>query len=235
MTTLILSDLHGNIAALEAIVANEHYDEVICLGDIVGYGPEPAACVRWVRRHATLVVQGNHDHALAEGMSPECRGRFQWLADATTSIGRTQLAAEELAYLKALPQSACLIRDGVRYLFVHAAPTDPLYGYRRPNTAAWAEELATIDTDVVVVGHTHLQFELAVGNKRVVNPGSAGQPHDGDPRAAFAIIKNGAIRFDRAAYPVERTVAGLVRAGVERGAVEELAALLRTGRIPPLV
>jgi predicted phosphodiesterase len=232
MRALVLSDVHGNVAALDAIAAAERFDAVICLGDLVGYGPEPGACVRWMHASADLVVQGNHDRAVGEGVPPGCRAQFRWLAEATAPIARAQLAADDRAYLAALPRWAHLTLSGVRYMFVHATPRDPLYQYLGPDAGAWAEEVAGVDADVVVVGHTHLQFDLTAGATRIVNPGSVGQPKDGDPRTAYAVIEDGAIALRRLPYPVDRTIDALQRANVPAAAVADLTALLRTGRVP---
>lgn len=77
MRILVVSDIHGNRAALEAVAASESYDAVLCLGDIVGYGPAPTWCTRWVQKNATWTVQGNHDRATAEGSAPRCRPDFR--------------------------------------------------------------------------------------------------------------------------------------------------------------
>ncbi|HEY7029185.1 MAG TPA: YfcE family phosphodiesterase [Gemmatimonadales bacterium] len=233
MRILILSDIHGNAAALEAIIAQESFDKVVCLGDVVGYGPEPAACLRWLRRHSALVVQGNHDRALGDRVPPGCTPAFQWLADATFHIGEAQLTPEERGYLAELPRSTLVERDGLRLMLVHAAPRDPLYGYREPTAAAWKEELSDVEADLVLVGHTHLQFELRLGPRHLANPGSVGQPKGGDPRAAYAVLEAGTLRFGRAAYPIERTISGLAAAGVSQAAVTSLGQLLRTGQVPP--
>ena len=227
----MVSDIHGNLAALEAVAAEAH-DLVVCLGDLVGYGPEPGACVRWVQARAELVLQGNHDRSLADGSPPRCRAEFQWLADAVMQLGQVQLSREERAYLGSLPRSAVRQYDGSRYLFVHATPSDPLYRYLGPDPGAWEAEVHSLDVDTVIVGHTHLQFELAVVGKSVINPGSVGQPKDGDPRAAYAVLENGAVRLGRMAYDVERTVAGLRASGRDQDAVAALSVLLRTGRVP---
>jgi putative phosphoesterase len=235
LKTLIISDIHGNLAALRAIEARERFDQVMCLGDIVGYGPEPAACLRWLReRNVVVVVQGNHDRALGEGVPARCAPQFQWLAEATYSIGETQLAADEKAYLAALPTRALIDRGERRLLLVHASASDPLYGYRASTVEAWTDDLIGVNADVVLVGHTHLQFQLQVGATKLVNPGSAGQPKDGDPRAAYAVLENGAIRFGRAAYAVEQTISALARSGVSPAAAGALAELLRTGRVPAM-
>ncbi len=231
MKVLVLSDIHGNLAALEAVAAEPH-DLLICLGDLVGYGPQPGPCVRWVRAHAALVVQGNHDRALGDGSPPGCRAEFQWLADALAPLGQAQLSPEERAYLAGLPRSALRQLDGTRYLFVHATPSDPLYRYLGPDPAAWEGEVHALDVDAVVVGHTHLQFDLPLARTHVVNPGSVGQPKDGDPRAAYAVIENGTFRLGRVRYDVERTVGELRASGVDPDAVADLSLLLRTGRTP---
>lgn len=116
------------------------------------------------------------------------------------------LVISDVHWLGTRPSFAYLGADGVRLLCVHAVPSDPLYRYLGPDPHAWEREAAGVEADVVLVGHTHIQFELRAGNTRVVNPGSVGQPRDGDPRAAYAVIEDGAVALRRVAYDVERTV-----------------------------
>lgn len=231
MRVLVISDIHSNLAALDAVLAEPH-DAVICLGDLVGYGPEPAACVRRVRAEGGIVVQGNHDRAIAEGADPGCRPNFRWLADAVAPLTRSQLSADDVAYLGGLPHWAVPALDGVGCFCVHATPRDPLYRYLGPEPEEWAFEVAGITADVVLCGHTHLQFELGAGGRCIVNPGSVGQPKDGDPRAAYAVIDDGRVTLKRAHYPIERTIDALRRARLPRAAIDDLSALLRTGQVP---
>lgn len=231
MKVLIISDVHGNFEALEAVAAAEPHDMVICLGDIVGYGPEPGACVRWVSSRAQLTVQGNHDRALADAVPARSRPRFEWLANAMAPLGEQQLSAGDIAWLRSLPRTAIRKLFGIKFMFVHATPEDPLYQYLGPDREGWERALATVDADLVVVGHTHLQFELVVDGKRVINPGSVGQPKDGDPRAAYAVIDQGGVRLKRVAYRIERTVSALEASGAPVAAVAVLSELLRTGRV----
>lgn len=231
MRTLVISDIHGNWPALEAVAAVPH-DAVVCLGDIVGYGPQPGECLRWLRASDACIVQGNHDRSLADGVPPRCRLKFEWLAAATLHIARHQLSDEETAFLRALPRTRDIVLDGKRALLLHATPTDPLYNYLGPDRAKWRTTLAAIQADIVLVGHTHLPFHFQFGDVHVLNPGSLGQPKDGDPRAAYAIIENGVAKLERISYPVERTVDALGTAGVDRAAFRALSALLRTGRSP---
>jgi putative phosphoesterase len=226
---LVVSDIHGNWPALEAVAAVPH-DSVVCLGDIVGYGPQPAECLRWLRASHASIVQGNHDRSAADGVPPRCRLDFEWLAAATHHIARRQLTDEERAFLRGLPRTRDLVLDRKRVLLLHATPTDPLYDYLGPDRDKWRTALAGIEAGLVLVGHTHLPLHFQFGDVQVLNPGSLGQPKDGDPRAAYALIEDGAPRLARASYPVERTIDALGTAGLDPAALGALSALLRTGR-----
>ncbi len=230
MRALVVADIHGNWSALEAVGTVPH-DAVLCLGDVVGYGPEPAACLRWLRENAAQIVQGNHDRALAEGIPPRCRPDFTWLADAAAGIARRQLADEEKAFLRSLPERLSLTIHDMRVLLVHATPADPLYGYLGPDPDLWRPIVSGLDADLVLVGHTHQPFMLELGGVVILNPGSVGQPKDGDPRASFAVIGDGLPRLERTDYAVEQTTEALREAGIDRAAVRELARLLQTGRV----
>ncbi len=231
MRTLILADVHGNPAALDAVLAEPH-EALICLGDLVGSGPEPGACVDRIRSAGATVVQGNHDRAIAQHEPPGGPEPFRSLAEATISIAYAQLDGEALAYLRALPLSLSLDLDGRRHLLVHATPHDPLYRAVGPDATSWAAELDGVDAGTVLVGHTHVQFDLVLSHQRVVNPGSVGLPLDGDPRAAYALLEDGIITLRRIAYPIERTIGALRRSGLAATVVDELALWLQTGRAP---
>jgi len=231
---LVIADVHGNLPALEAVLSDPH-DALICLGDLVGYGPHPGPCVRRVLERATVALRGNHDHALAAGVGSGCRPSFQWLADATASLGLAQLSPAERAALGALPLRAEDTIDGIRYHMVHATPSDPLHRYLPRDSEAWEGEVEQIAADIVLVGHTHLQFRREAAGRMILSPGSVGQPRDGDTRAAYAVIEDGTISFCRVAYAVERTVSALERSGVESAAAAVLGQLLRTGRASPFL
>jgi predicted phosphodiesterase len=226
---LIIADVHGNLEALKAVLADPH-DALICLGDMVGYGPEPGACVRRILEKAELVLRGNHDHALATGAAPGCPPSFQWLAEATAHLGAAQLSGSERAALAELPLRASQTIDGMGYHLVHAAPTDPMYRYLEPTSDGWAREVQEIGPEVLLVGHSHLQFRHHVAGRTIISPGSVGQPRHGDARAAYMVIEDGTFSFCRVAYRVERTVAALERSGIETAAAAVLTQLLRTGQ-----
>lgn len=231
MKILVISDIHGNLAALEAATAMPH-DVLICLGDIVGYGPEPRACLRWIRQHADWVVQGNHDRAIGDEVPPRCQPDFAWLADAVTPWTRAQLDPADLAYLQGLPRWLVPWVDGLRIACVHARPSDPLYGYLPPDRNLWSRELEKVPADVLLVGHTHLPFGVTIGQQQLINPGSVGQPKDGDPRASFALIVDGEAHWHRVEYDVASTVRAFEASDVAPQAVSVLSEMLRTGNAP---
>jgi len=228
---LVISDVHANLPALEAVLREPH-DGLLCLGDIVDYGPHPAACLRRIQDEGAATVMGNHDRAAADGSDPGCRPEFRWLADAVLPFTRAQLTEDDRRYLGALPHWIAGPDPAADWLCVHATPVNTLYKYVGPDPEAWARELEGSSADRFLVGHTHLQFDLPVGNRRVVNPGSVGQPKDGDPRAAYAVIERDRIELKRAEYPVEHTVRALDESGIAPDAVRVLSAILRTGRTP---
>jgi putative phosphoesterase len=205
MKILILSDLHANLEALEAI--REPRDELWVLGDLVNYGPDPCAVVDFVRQNASLVVSGNHDHAVGYGEDPRCSPAFREMARAMQAYTESVLSQEQLAYLRSLPLTARRAAGGREFFLCHATPGDPLYEYLPAEPAAWRSAASAAAADVLLVGHTHLPFELEIDGRRVINPGSLGQPKHGRPEACYAVWEDGVVRLARVAWPVERTVA----------------------------
>ena len=231
MRVLVVSDVHGNLAALEAVLA-EPYDLVLCLGDLVGFGPDPGVCVRRLREIALVVVQGDYDRAVAESLPWPERDALDRLAHATTGFTGRQLATSEREYLSAFPRWAITDAPGVRCLLVHGTPADALYGTLSPEPRDWWPDLAGATADVVLVGQTHRQFNVAMGPTRVVSPGSAGLPLDGDPRAAYAVLDDGEILLQRKPYPVEETIDALRLRGLSGPALRGLERLFRSGSPP---
>ena len=226
---LIIADVHGNLEALQAVLADPH-DAVICLGDMIGYGPQPGACVQRILNEAKVVLRGNHEHALATGAAPGSPPIFEWLAEATLPLAGSQLQASERAALAGLPIRLSHMMDGIRYHLVHAAPTDPLYRYLDPASEGWGREVQEIGPEILLVGHTHVQFRHHVAGRTIVSPGSVGQPRQGDPRAAYMVIEDGNFSFCRVVYRVERTIAAMERSGIQPAVVAALNQLLCTGQ-----
>ncbi|HUQ95026.1 MAG TPA: metallophosphoesterase family protein [Bryobacteraceae bacterium] len=222
MRFLILSDLHSNLQALEAVV--EHaagaYDQVLCLGDVVGYCADPNPVTDWIRQHAAAIVRGNHDRACTGDAVIECfSGPAQFAALWTYGA----LNPENREWLQELPQGPVAIGD---FFLVHGSPKDE--DDYLLNKCDAAEVSRHMPGAICFFGHTHVQGGFAMRRGRtwliphpkpkeshhthqlepdtsyLLNPGSAGQPRDGDPRAAYAIfeMESKVITFCRAPYDV---------------------------------
>jgi putative phosphoesterase len=230
MRILLLADIHGNWPALQALT--ESADICLCLGDLVDYGLEPAPCIDWMRHKAHHVIRGNHDHGVCQDVTVSGRNGFRYLTAATRPLTRTRLAEDDLRYLSQLPMSQWLTLDDTRFLLVHATPRDPLDEYAPADVEYWQRRLQDIDADVICVGHTHQAYVLEVGDKLVINPGSLGQPRDGDPRASYAVIEDYKVELKRLEYPIEDTVRVIQESGLPDDARETLARVFRTGEVP---
>lgn len=231
MRALIVSDLHGNWPALRAVLAAEPDAEtVICLGDLVNYGPHPVECVGWAQASATWIVQGNHDRALGCNEDPRCSAPYREMADVMRKVTGPQLDLAAKNFLAQLPPIATPAIDGASLVLCHAAPSDPLYAYvPLEKTPRWEDETALArHPDYLLVGHTHRGFVRRIGETTIVNPGSVGQPKDGDPRAAYAVWDDGVVELRRAAYDIRSVVNDLERCAPERIA-RRLGHLLLTG------
>ncbi|MFO0907200.1 MAG: metallophosphoesterase family protein [Isosphaeraceae bacterium] len=230
MRVLIVSDIHANWAALSAI--NESYDVCLCLGDLVDYGPEPAPCVRWVMQNARHAIRGNHDHGVAQGIPVSGEYGYRYLTQVTRPAMWEALGQEERRFLLQLPVTRRFTLGSRRFLLVHATPRDPLDEYlmrtRTPGPSGCKTSRPTSFASVI----RHLQFNLALGGTVVLNPGSVGQPRDGDPRAAYAMIDDNRIELKRIEYDVDRTIAGVERSDLPDRAKQLLIHSYRHGRLP---
>ena len=239
MRVAVLSDIHANLAALDAVLAAvPSVDEVWQLGDIVGYGPEPDEVVARLRDIGALGVRGNHDAAAVGGLEIEsfnvdARRAMEWT--------RTTIADDTRAWLAALPER--MEREG--FTLVHGSPRDPIWEYVTSTPVARAA-IAAMDTPFGLHGHTHVpiayleddgQLEtmspgaastIAFGGHRaLLNPGSVGQPRDGIPTASWLVLDTaaGTATWNRTAYDV----GAVQRAMEEVGLPERLVARLAYG------
>ena len=145
MKLLILSDIHGNWAALESVLkAEPDYDKILCLGDLVDYGPEPALCVDWAMQESgkSLLIQGNHDWGVAWKSDPRSSPPFRLLTASTQVFSIEALSYEMLHFLRALKPIDSFEMFGQRCLACHAAPSDPLFRYLRTGEKDLAAEIA---------------------------------------------------------------------------------------------
>jgi diadenosine tetraphosphatase ApaH/serine/threonine PP2A family protein phosphatase len=226
----VFSDIHANLHALETVLAEidrESVDELWCLGDVVGYGPRPNECVDLTRGRANVSLCGNHDLAVLGTIDI---AEFSGDAAQAALWTRGVLGAGQREWLAGLAPAAR--RDGAE-LF-HGSPRDPVWEYVFDGEAAYASFMGT-QAPVVLVGHSHLalaigwngselngglapaETEVALADRRwLLNPGSVGQPRDGDPRAAWLLLDTAAGRasFRRVEYPIETTQEEMSDAGL---------------------
>jgi predicted phosphodiesterase len=234
MRYLVISDIHSNLEALEAVLrAAQKYDAVLVLGDLVGYGADPNGVVERVRALApAAIVRGNHDKVAAgldtaEDFNPMARSAAQWTRDA--------LSPSTLDYLRALPEGPNVVDETLE--ICHGSPLDEdLYVVADLDAA---RSIAVSRVPVCLFGHTHvalsarmdgqrrLEIEAPQGHpefetrldpdcKYLINPGSVGQPRDGDARAAYAIADTDRrlVTLYRVAYPIEAAQKKILEAGL---------------------
>jgi diadenosine tetraphosphatase ApaH/serine/threonine PP2A family protein phosphatase len=228
MRVAVISDIHSNIVALDAVLAAAGaVDAIWQLGDIVGYGPEPDRVIARLREVGAVGVRGNHDAAACGGseiewFNPDARRAMEWT--------RERISRTSLEWLRGLPEQTPMKDIGL----VHGSPREPLWEYvtsvpvARANLAAMEHRLglnghthipvAFIDDDgrVAAVGpHDGSELELR-GRRALLNPGSVGQPRDGDPRAGYAILDPTSDRmtWHRVAYDIEAVQARMRKVGL---------------------
>ena len=228
MRICIISDLHANMEALSALPND--YDELWVLGDLVNYGPDPAATIDFVRSRASTIIRGNHDHSVGFGVDCGCSPRFRAMAEATREYTASVLSAADKQFLRGLSSCAWRQVDSTNFFLCHATPSDLLYEYRPPASPLWdREEEASLGANFVLVGHTHLQFSRTARQQTIVNPGSLGQSKAGDPRARYAIWQDGRLELLTINYPVETTVAKIYKLPLPEEIKSDLVTVLRTG------
>lgn len=227
MRILVVADIHGNRAALEAI--REPHDLCVCIGDLVDYGPEPAACIDWVRANAAYCVRGNHDHGVAQQVQIQGVNGFRYLTAATRPVSIASIAPDQRRFLAEMPTTRLFTAAGKRFLLVHATPRDPMDEYAPAEPQFWAPRLARLAVDFVLVGHTHIPYTLAMNGITVVNPGSVGLSRDGNPQASYAVIEDGVATLKRASYAIEETVAATEEVVSDLPARQMLVNIFRNG------
>jgi predicted phosphodiesterase len=211
----IVSDLHGNLPALEAVLAHlGTADGLVCCGDLVGYYPDAPAVVERIRRLAAVVVRGNHE-LMVTGAREVPPARASYYA---TAAARRALSADQLAWLAGLPASVRLERDGLAVEVRHASPWDEeTYLYPDSDLAG----VALAEGSWLLLGHTHYPMLRRAGGGFLANPGSVGQPRDRDPRAAYAVLDTASGRWEqrRVAYGHRVYQERLGRLGVDENAI----------------
>lgn len=242
MRYLVIADIHANRAAMEAVLRDAApFDMVWCLGDLIGYGPDPNECVNRIQDFEHICVAGNHDWAAMgqwhlDDFNTDARLAHLWTREELTLISRE--------YLQQLPLR--LEQEG--FTLVHGSPREPLWEYLLDLGEAIIS-FSHFSTPFCLVGHTHLPLMFVLdpdtgrphamvpeietpiplrGRRMILNPGSVGQPRDGDPRASYAILDTEAMTWElrRVPYPIEITQERMRARGLPR----RLIARLEVGR-----
>jgi len=201
----LLADIHSNLPALKAVLVRleqVNADEVAFAGDLVGYYPWPNEVVSAGKKIFDHAVMGNHDYSVLTG---DFRG-YNPIAAQADQLNVKAMRKESLNYLSSLKITDEFYFEGLKILMIHGSPDNPLFQYVYPE---YADRLKA-DCDVLVLGHTHVQFVKKVRDFYVINPGSVGQPRDGNPLPALAVmdVKGNEFSFEliRVAYNVETTI-----------------------------
>lgn len=233
MSIAIISDIHANLEALEAVLKSiKQYDveSIYCLGDVVGYGPNPNECVDLVRENCTSVLIGNHDHAAIGKTDIEY---FNQYAKAAAYWTREHLSDDNKAYLAKLPFS----HQNDDMIMVHASPTNPEHWYYILNPYDAQVEMQSFNQRLCFIGHSHvpiiysendtikssfLRFEEE--QKYIVNVGSVGQPRDGNHKSCYALYHpdSHSMDFIRLEYELQKTYSKIIKAGLPPFLAERL-------------
>lgn len=221
MRLALISDIHANLESLQQVlqrIGTERVDTIACMGDIVGYGPNPNECIDLVRQHCSIIIRGNHD---AGAVGTVSSGEFNKEGKIAIEWTRAQLTEENREFLKDLPMNA----EADDVTFVHSSPEDPEKWHY---VAAWQHFQRVFDhfaTRFCCIGHTHIPAIVSPdhavrgyvkGERHVINCGSVGQPRDSDPRASFAILNthNDFAEIIRVPYDIRKTADAIREAGL---------------------
>ena len=240
MRALIVSDVHSNLEAFESVIGDAEgrggFDQVWFLGDLVGYGPDPVACIELLRQYDGVYVAGNHDLASIGRLSLEAFNSYAAEANRWTA---EQLEEEHRRFIGEMPLRA----EAGEFTMVHGSPRDPIWEYV-VSTAAAVASFMQFDTSWCLVGHSHVPFicrpdengatfvrfpldaPVSLGADRlIINPGGVGQPRDGDPRASYVLYDDeaGAAYHHRVEYDIPKTQEKMAAHGLPKYLADRLA------------
>lgn len=219
MKVAILSDIHSNLIALEAVFKDmPTVDAVLCAGDVIGYYADPNQVCQIIRQKGAMVIRGNHDafviDELAFDTTKERAYRVNWT--------RNVLKEENLSWLKTLPIELKLEYGKFKVILRHASPWDEST-YLYPNSPALSKIMLRKDT-ILITGHTHHPLVKRIGDGLLINPGSVGQPRDWNPKASYAILdtETSEVSINRATYNVALVQKQLNEIGCDKEMIEIL-------------
>ncbi len=215
----VISDIHSNYDALQAVLsAIGAYDALVCLGDLVGYGAQPNEVVSAVRSlKPDAIVMGNHDYAVSTGDT----SGFVHHAVKAVEWTRKEVSSENLRYISSLRAKATFVAEGIKIALVHGSPRDPLNEYIYPDAPEFILRSLVDESggSVLLLGHTHVPFSHRLGPKLIGNPGSVGQPRDGDPQASYAVLEPSAeteFQIHRISYDIDAAASKIEARGLPK-------------------
>jgi putative phosphoesterase len=200
--------------------------------DLVAYGPYHHEVVQRVIEKAGVCVRGNHDNAAGFSVNPNCSPPYKHLAAETLRYTQHVCSQEDMTYFRSLRLHRQITISGTKFYLVHAMPTNPLFGYCPEESNLWNSEVRAVETDVLVVGHTHTPFLRIERKTSILNPGSLGQPKTGRPLACYAVWEDGKISLKEYEYPIDETIRGIREMPIEPHDQEALIAELQTAILP---
>lgn len=199
------------------------------MGDLVDYGPDPLAVIDWIRSNKVPTVRGNHDNAVALHVDCGCGYKYKHLSEATREFTWKAITEKEEGFLRSLPAGIDMEIDGLKFTAVHGSP-ESFFDYMYPDTPSAKIESMTegLSCNYLLAGHTHVPMVMKAGMLMLLNPGSVGQPRDGDWRASCMLFDTETQKPEiiRHKYDIETTIKK-VRASMPHA--EELEAILRRG------
>jgi putative phosphoesterase len=225
----IISDIHSNLEALQAVLENikeKDVEKIFCLGDVVGYGADPNECVALVRKHCETTLLGNHDNAavdlsLTKSFTTNARIAAEWTSK--------NLSGESRQFLRSLPFSSKLLD----VMFVHSSPFQPEEWHYVLSVIDVVPALRSFAEPICFIGHTHVPLiysevgrvgRIRKGTKALVNVGSVGQPRDGNPRASYGVFDTKMWEYEnaRVEYDIDQAAGKIMDAGLPRALADRL-------------
>ncbi len=235
MSTAVISDMHGNAIALEAVLdhieARGDVERIVCIGDIVGYGPQPIECVDLVEEKCEWSLLGNHDFAVLyepTNFNPLAEASAYWTREQFDNVEDTALREKRYRFLGRLQvRRQETLGGGRKVLAIHGSPRKPINEYVFPQDVISAQEkirsLFELVEDIAICGHTHVPgvftdepdfyppdevgqdkvYKFMEGERAIINVGSVGQPRDHDPRASYAVLYDDRVEFHRVEYDID--------------------------------
>lgn len=214
MEVAFISDIHANLEALEAVlkrIDSLGIKRIYCVGDVVGYGPNPNECLDIIKKRKIPCTIGNHEFAVINQET----SRFNIYATEAIWWTIDYITKDNLEFIRTFSEKIEVTLDGVKILVVHGSPIDPINEYVFPDYPL-ERIVKVMNEDVLVLAHTHIPFIKRVRDKLIINSGSVGQPRDRDPRGCFILLNTNNLnaKIIRVEYDIKKTAKKIIKAGL---------------------